>query len=40
MGKCSRFNVHLSYVIEGGASRVLFVKDAAPEAPPTMTIGN
>jgi hypothetical protein len=33
------FSVQLSYVIEGGASRVFYIKDAA-EGAPTMTIGN
>jgi hypothetical protein len=33
------FIVQLSYVIEGGASRVLYIKGTA-EGAPTMTIGN
>jgi hypothetical protein len=38
--KCSLFNVQLSYAIDGGASRNVFVKDAAPKAPPKMTDDN
>jgi hypothetical protein len=33
------FNVQLSFVIEGGASLFLYIKDAA-EGASTMTIGN
>jgi hypothetical protein len=32
------FIVQCSIVIDGGASRAFFVKDAAPKAPPQMTI--
>jgi hypothetical protein len=35
--KCSMVNVQLSFVIYGGASRIFFLKDAAPKAPPKMT---
>jgi len=34
------FNVQLSFVIGGGASRNLFLKDAAPQAHPQMTNDN
>jgi hypothetical protein len=30
----------ISYVIDGGGSRNVFVKDAAPKAPPKMTDDN
>jgi hypothetical protein len=38
--KGSKFNVQLSVVIEGGASRNPFLKDAAPQAHPKMTADN
>jgi hypothetical protein len=40
MKKCSLFNVQFSYVIDGGASRIVLLKDAAPKAPPKMTDDN
>jgi hypothetical protein len=33
------FNVQLSFVIDGGASRIFFL-NAAPKAPPKMTNDN
>jgi hypothetical protein len=37
--KClEMLTVQFSYVIEGGASRFLLLKAAAPKAPPKMTI--
>jgi len=33
-------NVQLSFVIDGGASRDFFLKDAAPKALPKMTNDN
>ena len=38
--KCSLFNVQLSFVIDGGASRIFFLEDAAPKAHPKMTSDN
>src|SRR5262245_57189734 len=38
--KLSLFNVQLLFVIDGGASRNLFFKDAAPKAHPKMTNDN
>jgi hypothetical protein len=38
--KCSMFNVQLSLVIGGCASRSFFFKDAAPKAHPKMTSEN
>jgi len=34
------FTVQLSFVIDGGASRNFFYKDAAPKAHPKMTNDN
>jgi hypothetical protein len=38
--KWSLFNGQLSFVIDGGASRDIFLTDAAPKAPPKMTYDN
>jgi hypothetical protein len=38
--KSSSFNVQLSFVIGGGASRSFFLEDAAPKAHPEMTYDN
>jgi hypothetical protein len=38
--KCSLFNVQFSYAIDGGASRNVLFKDAAPKAPPKMKNDN
>jgi hypothetical protein len=38
MKKCSLFDVQRSVVSDGGASRIVFLINAAPQAHPKMTI--